>query len=185
MSDHINNDLTDDIAIASALRTFLSSPAITSLLQPLINKAVADAVSSEFMRRLLSDHILDTVTAALKHPDLSGSQARLSDTIGALIRADIEESTRYLLNEDSARDFIRDELESGPRYLIRAVESALEYAIDTDSIVDTVKDRVRENLDLDTDIADKVIDYFDDDDNLHSVTKRVIESISISITPSR
>jgi hypothetical protein len=182
MSDHINNDLTDDIAIASALRTFLTSPAIIAVLQPSINKAVTEAVSAEFMRRLLADHILSTVSSALTHP-YTDAQSRFSDILGDVIRKDIEESTRNLLNEDSARDFFREELGSEPRYFIRAVENAVENTIDTDEIANIVKDKVSDDLDLDTDIADKVSDYFDDDDNLRLVTKRVIDSISISITP--
>jgi hypothetical protein len=180
MSDHINNDLTDDIAIASALRTFLTSPAIISM----IRACVTEAANAEVKRVMSPDHILSTVSSALTHP-YTDAQSRLSDILGDVIRKDIEESTKYLLNEDSARDFIREELESEPRYFRMAVERAVDCHIDTDSIVDTVKDRVSDNLDLDTDIADKVSDYFDDDDNLRSVTKRVIDSISISITPSR
>jgi len=180
MSDHINNDLTNDIAIAAAVRTFLSSPAILSVLQA----CVTEAANAEVQRLTSSDRILDTVWKALNNP-ATAAESRLYVSVEKMIRDETSDATRYFLNEDSARDFIRDELESGPRYFTRAVESAVENTIDTDSIADTVKDKVSDDLDLDSDIADKVIDYFNDDDNLHSVTKRVIESISITITPSR
>jgi hypothetical protein len=179
MSDHIDNDLTADIAIASALRTFLTSPAIISMIQA----CVTEAAAAEVQRLMSDDRILNTISSALKSP-ATAAQSRLSDTLGYVIRGDIEEATKYFLNEDSARDFIREELEDEPRYFLRAIETAVDANIDTDSIADTVKDKVVEEIDLGDDIADKIGDYFDDDDNIRSITKRVIDSISITITPS-
>jgi hypothetical protein len=179
MSDHIDNNLTTDIAIASALRTFITSPAIISMIQA----CVAEAAAAEVQRLMSDDRILNTVSSALKSP-ATAAQSRLSDTLGYVIRGDIEEATKYFLNEDSARDFIREELEDHPRYFLRAIETAVDANIDTDSIADIVKDKVVEEIDLGDDIADKIGDYFDDDDNIRSITKRVIDSISITITPS-
>jgi len=182
MTDHITDDLTSDMAIAAALRTFLTSPAIISMIQA----CVTEAANAEVQRLMSDDRILNVVTAALKSP-ATAAQSRFSDTLGDVVRGDIEEATRYLLNEDSARDFIRDELESEPRYFLRAVETAVDANIDTDSIADIVKDRVMDEIDLGDDIADKIGDYFDDDDNIRSITSRVVDSFSVSVTvtPSR
>jgi hypothetical protein len=194
MNDHITDELTSDIAIAHALRTFLSSPAITSMIQA----CVTEAANAEVQRLISDDRILNVVTAAISASfPSSPAQSRLSDKLGSVIRADIAEETRYLLNEDTARDFIRDELESQPRYFTRAIENIVEASVDTDEIVDTVKDRVIEDIDLDdlgiedkinealgsrtADIGDHIVEYFDDDDNLAALTKRIIESVSISI----
>jgi hypothetical protein len=179
MNDHITDDLTTDMAIAAALRTFLTSPAIISMIQA----CVTEAANAEVQRLISDDRILNVVSAAISAP-CSPAQSRLSDKLGSVIRADIAEETRNLLSEDSARDFIRDELESSPRYFTRAVESAIEGSIDTDDIADIAKDRVLEDLDLDSDVSDKISEYFDDDDNLRSITRRVVDSFSISITPS-
>jgi hypothetical protein len=178
MSDHITNDITDDIAIASAVRTFLASPAIVSLLKAL----VTEATTAEVQRLMASSLILDNVTVALRSPS-SPAQSRLSDTIGSLINEDIAEATRDFLTEDAARDFIRDELESEPRYFRRAVETAVDCHIDPDSLADTVKDKVIEDIDLGDDIASAVGSYFDDDDNVVSLARKVVDNISVSVKP--
>jgi hypothetical protein len=192
MNDHITDELTSDIAIAHALRTFLSSPAITSMIQA----CVTEAANAEVRRLMSSDRILDTVWKAISSP-ATIAESRLRDSVEKLIRDETSDATRYLLNEDTARDFIRDELESQPRYFTRAIEGIVEASVDTDEIVDTVKDRVIEDIDLDdlgiedkinealgsrpADIGDHIVEYFDDDDNLAALTKRIIESVSISI----
>jgi len=137
MNDHITDDLTTDMAIAAALRTFLTSPAIISMIQA----CVTEAANVDLVQRLISD--------------------------------------------DRIRNVIKDELEDCPRYFTRAVEDIVQGSIDIDDIADTVKDRVIDDLDLDTVVSDKLIEHFDDDDNLRFMTKRVVESISSSITPSR
>lgn len=184
MTDHITDELTSDMAIAAALRTFLTSPPIISMIQA----CVTEATTAEVQRLMASSLILDNVTAALRSPS-STAQLRLSDALGALIRADIEESTRYLLNEDSARDFIRDELESEPRYFTRAVESAVEASIDTDEIASNAKDRVLEDLDLDDlNIEDKINEVLDnrggrdtdlDDEDIDRIATRVCKVIRL------
>jgi hypothetical protein len=135
MNDHIADDLTTDMAIAAALRTFLTSPAIISMIQA----CVTEAANAEVQR---------------------------------------------LMSADRIRNAIRDELEDEPHYFTRAIERVADSYIDIDDIADTVKDRVIDDLDLDTVVSDKLIEHFDDDDNLRFMTKRVVESISISITPS-
>jgi len=135
MNDPVTEQLNNDIAIASALRTFLTSPAIISMIQA----CVTEAANAEVQR---------------------------------------------LMSADRIRNAIKDELEDCPRYFTRAVEDIAQGSIDIDDIADTVKDRVIDDLDLDTVVSDKLIEHFDDDDNLRFMTKRVVESISISITPS-
>jgi hypothetical protein len=195
MNDHITDDLTTDMAIAAALRTFLTSPAIISMIQA----CVTEAANAEVQRLISDDRILNVVSAAISAP-CSPAQSQLSDKLGSVIRADIAEETRNLLSEDRARDFIRDEIEDEPHYFTRAIERVADSYIDIDDIVDTVKDQVIDDLDLDNlgiddkinevlesrtaDIGDHIVEYFDDDGNLRSLTKRVVESISISITPS-
>jgi len=90
-----------------------------------------------------------------------------------------------LISDDRIRNAIKDELEDCPRYFTRAVEDIVQGSIDIDDIADTVKDRVIDDLDLDTVVSDKLIEHFDDDDNLRFITRRVVDSFSITITPSR
>jgi hypothetical protein len=136
MNDHITDNLTTDMAIAAALRTFLTSPAIISMIQA----CVTEAANAEVQR---------------------------------------------LISDDRIRNAIKDELEDCPRYFTRAVEDIVQGSIDIDDIADTVKDRVIDDLDLDTVVSDKLIEHFDDDDNLRFITRRVVDSFSITITPSR
>ena len=141
MNDHITDNLTTDMAIAAALRTFLTSPAIISMIQA----CVTEAANAE-VQRLISE---------------------------------------VFFEGDRIRNAIKDELEDCPRYFTRAVEDIVQGSIDIDDIADTVKDRVIDDLDLDTVVSDKLIEHFDGDDNLRSLTRRVVNSFSISITPSR
>jgi hypothetical protein len=180
MNDHITDDLTTDMAIAAALRTFLTSPAIISMIQA----CVTEAANAEVQRLISDDRILNVVSAAISAP-CSPAQSRLSDKLGSVIRADIAEETRDLLNEDRVRDFIRDEIEDEPHYFTRAIERVVDAHIDVDSISDNIKEQVLDDIDLDGVVGDKLIEHFDDDDNLRSITRRVVDSFSISITPSR
>jgi len=136
MNDHITDDLTTDMAIAAALRTFLTSPAIISMIQA----CVTEAANAE---------------------------------------------VRRLMSADLIRNAIEDELEDEPRYFTRAIERVVDAHIDVDSISDNIKEQVLDDIDLDTVVSDKLIEHLDDDDNLRSLTKRVIDSMYISITPSR
>jgi hypothetical protein len=169
MTDHINNNLDTDIAIAEAVRTFLASPAIISM----IRACVTEAANAEVQRLVSDDRILNTVFKAINTPATT-AESRLSDTLGRLIRDDIEEANRYLLNEDDARQFLRDELEGEPRYFTRAVEAAVDATIDTDTIIKLVKDGI--------DIDNSIFEYFDDDDNLGSLTRKVVDAICVSVT---
>lgn len=169
MTDHINNNLDTDIAIAEAVRTFLSSPAIVSIVQA----CVTEAANAEVQRLVSDDRILNTVFKAINTPATT-AESRLYDTVEKMIRDETSDATRYLLNENDARDFIRDELESEPRYFTRAVEAAVDATIDTD----TIAERVREDIDID----DSISSYFDDDDNLGSLTRKVVDAICVSVT---
>ena len=135
MNDHITDDLTTDMAIAAALRTFLTTPAIISMIQA----CVTEAANAE---------------------------------------------VRRLMSADLIRNAIEDELEEEPRYFTRAIERVVDAHIDVDSISDNIKEQVLDDIDLDGVVGDKLIEHLDDDDNLRSITRRVVESISISITPS-
>jgi hypothetical protein len=91
---------------------------------------------------------------------------------------------RRLMSADLIRNAIEDELEEEPRYFTRAIERVVDAHIDVDSISDNIKEQVLDDIDLDGVVGDKLIEHLDDDDNLRSITRRVVESISISITPS-
>ena len=136
MNDHITDDLTTDMAIAAALRTFLTSPAIISMIQA----CVTEAANAEVQR---------------------------------------------LISDDRIRNAIKDELEDCPRYFTHAIERVVDAHIDVDSISDNIKEQVLDDIDLDGVVGDKLIEHFDDDDNLRFITRRVVDSFSITITPSR
>jgi hypothetical protein len=108
----------------------------------------------------------------------------IRDIFKSIVRDEIIEATRYLLTEDTARDFIRDEIESEPRYFIRAVESAVENVLDTDAIVEDAKTQVLDDLDLGADIKDHISEYFDDDDNALAIARKVADNLAVSVKPT-
>jgi hypothetical protein len=108
----------------------------------------------------------------------------IRDIFKSMVADAVGEATRYLINEDAARDFIRDEIESKPRYFTRAVESAVEDALDTDAIVEDAKTQVLDDLDLGADIKDHISEYFDDDDNVLAIARKVVDNLAVSVKPT-
>lgn len=155
------------------------------------SRASLDSLAALLLPSILPkilDQVLPLLTKALDNPS-TREESRFSDTLGRIISADIDEATRYLINEDSARQFLRDELEGEPRYFTRAVESAVKASIDTDDIASTAKDRVLEDLDLDDlNIEDKINEVLDnrggrdsdlDDEDIDRIATRVCKVIRL------
>lgn len=168
-TDHISASIATSEEIAAAVRIFLNTPSIRDIFKSMVADAVLSTMSDTLERASVS---------------CSNEQARFRNILSVHIEAAVGEATRYLINEDAARDFIRDEIESEPRYFTRAVESAVENALDTDAIVEDAKTQVLDDLDLGADIKDHISEYFDDDDNAIAIARKVVDNLAVSVKPT-
>ena len=158
-TDHISASIATSEEIAAAVRILLNTPSIRDIFKSMVADAVLSTMSDTLERASVS---------------CSNEQARFRNILSVHIEDAVGE----------ARDFIRDEIKSEPRYFTRAVESAVENALDTDAIVEDAKTQVLDDLDLGADIKAHISEYFDDDDNALAIARKVVDSLAVSVKPT-
>lgn len=136
MSDHIIDNLNSDVALATALRNFLATPAIIDL----VRAVVADAVNEEIRRLkpVTLSHLTDLVDNLDATADLPEADKRFVTNLRAAveyrIERQLEDTLTYYVHEDDLETKVTDAID-----LDGKISSAI-----SDQLSDELDDAIRD-----------------------------------------
>jgi hypothetical protein len=138
MSDHIIDNLNSDVALASALRNFLATPAIIDLVKAVVTEAVnaeiqrLRPVTLSHLTDLVEDIIPSNSNTAEENKFLSNLRVSISD----MIEREVRDELQYYVHEDEFENKFNELVD---------IDSKITSAIENE-LPDQVSDQISEAL---------------------------------------
>lgn len=136
MSDHIIDNLNSDVALATALRNFLTTPAIIDLVRAVVTEAVNEEIQR--LKPVTLSHLTDLVDNLDATADLPEADKRfvtnLRDAVEYRIERQLEYTLAYYVHEDDLGTKVTDAIDLDGK-INRAISDQL-----SDELNDAIRD---------------------------------------------
>lgn len=136
MSDHIIDNLNSDVALATALRNFLDTPAIIDLVRAVVTEAVNEEIQR--LKPVTLSHLTDLVDNLDATADLPEADKRFVTNLRAAveyrIERQLEDTLAYYVHEDDLETKVTDAID-----LDGKISSAI-----SDQLSDELNDAIRD-----------------------------------------